>query len=98
MRARRTDRTHSSLIAAFRKMGCWVGDTHDLGNGFPDAVVAIPPHWAIALVEIKDGELPPSKRKLTSKEAEFHEECPAMVWVVKDLDDVQTVVRYYRQG
>ena len=98
MRAKRVDSNQSEVVKAFRKLGCWVFDLSAVGKGLPDLLISVPPHHVLALCEIKDGEKSPSRRKLTKAEEEFHEECPSMVWIIKDLEDVRTLVRYYRQG
>ena len=97
-RAARVDSNHVEIRNAFRKFGCWVADIHDIGKGLPDLLIAVPPAWSLALIEIKDGSKPPSQRKLTEQESKLHETCPAMIWIVTSLDDVQTVVHFYRAG
>ena len=96
--AKRVDANHDAVKQAFKALGCWVGDLHGLGQGMPDLLVSVPPSNVLALIEVKDGDKPPSKRKLTKPEQEFHETCPAMIWIVEGLEDVKTVVRYYRLG
>lgn len=97
-RASRVDGNHSQIRRAFEQFGCWVGDLHDLGRGWPDLLVSVPSTHLLVLVEVKDGSKPPSKRKLTPDEQEFHKSCPSMIWTVKDLDDVKKLVGYYRYG
>ena len=96
--AKRVDANHEAVKQAFKALKCWVGDLHGLGQGMPDLLVSVPPSHALALVEVKDGSKPPSKRKLTKPEADFHEACPALIWIVESLDDVTTCVNYYRMG
>jgi len=98
MRARRTDRNHAEGVAAFRKYGCWVRDLHDVGKGLPDLLIAVPPNWTLALVEVKDGEKPPSQRKLTDAQEKLHAECPAVIWIVESEDDVFHTITYIRQS
>lgn len=88
--AARVDANHSEIIAAFRKFGCSVWPTHQLGKGFPDAVVA--KNNKTLLVEIKDGAKVKSAQALTKDEAKFHDEWHGIVVVVKDLGDVIAVV------
>ena len=69
MRAARTDANHSDVVAALRSIGASVSDTSRAGNGFPDLVVGYRGrNW---LIEVKDGEKPPSARKLTPAQVEF---------------------------
>ena len=68
-RAARTDRNHQEIAEVFRKAGFSVADTSRLGGGFPDLVVGIA--GRNYLIEVKDGTLVPSRRKLTDDEAAF---------------------------
>ena len=65
-RFKRKDANHKEIIAYFRSHGALVDDVSDLmGLGY-DIVVG----WGevIVLVEIKDGDKPPSARRLTESE------------------------------
>ena len=92
MRAAKVDSNQAEIVEAFRKLGCAVFPTHMVGKGFPDIVVLC--HWEVRLVEIKDGAKPPSARKLTEAEAEFHETWP--VHIVATTGDVVRLVREWR--
>ena len=84
--AKRTDSNHAVIRQAFRDRGFSWMDTYMVGKGFPDGVVG---RYGInVLIEIKDGEKPPSKRKLTPDEQEFHGTWLGWVEVVKDEVDV----------
>lgn len=89
MRARRVDANHARIVKAFRQMGCSVHDTSRLGGGFPDLVIG--KHGLNVLVEIKDGSKPPSARKLTDDEAQFHAAWKGRVATVLDVDDATLV-------
>lgn len=78
MRARRTDSNHSALMADLRKAGFRVRDTSAVGQGFPDLVI-FRPDCGVLLVEVKDGDKPPSRRKLTAAELEFARDFPVIV-------------------
>lgn len=65
-RAARRDANHKDVGDYLRALGWSVLDLASLGNGCPDIVVGKP--GFACLVEIKDGSLPPSARKLTEKE------------------------------
>ena len=90
-RAARVDRNHSEVINAFRAYGFSVADTSRLGGGFPDCVIA--KSGRTAVIEIKDGKLPPSARKLTEAEERFRSDWLGRYEVVESLDDVDEVVR-----
>ena len=69
--AAKVDANQAEIVKYLRAIpGCKVAITSMVGNGFPDIAVA----WMGTnyLFEIKDGNKPPSKRKLTPAERKFH--------------------------
>jgi len=69
-RAARVDVNQPEIVATLREAGYSVTPTHMVGNGFPDIVVGRNGYnW---LVEIKDGDKPPSAQKLTDDEEKWH--------------------------
>ena len=66
MRAKRRDANHRDVGDHLRELGWSVLDLAGLGDGCPDYVVG--KTGFAALVEVKDGAKPPSKRKLTADE------------------------------
>ena len=88
-RAARTDANHAQIVAAFRQLGYSVLDLSRVGQGCPDLLVAR--NGESWLVEIKDGAKPPSARKLTPDESEFHARWKGRVIIVESLDDVARV-------
>src|SRR3990167_6682340 len=74
MSAKRVDANQKDIVAALRKIGCSVFDTHEVGHGFPDIAVGFcrASRRRTVLMEIKDGNLPPSRNKLTTDEKLFH--------------------------
>lgn len=72
MRARKIDGNQQAVVAHLRAVGYVVFVTSGLGNGFPD--LAVSRRGFAALVEVKDGRLPPSERQLTPKEQQFRRE------------------------
>jgi len=87
----RKDGNHKEIIAAFRSFGATVFDTASLGSGFPDIVVGMRNNNV--LVEIKDGSLPPSKRKLTPDELKFHADWRGKVVVINNIDEVVELIK-----
>lgn len=69
-RAARVDENQSQIVDALRQIGCSVTPTHAAGDGFPAITVG----WQGVnyLLEIKNPEKPPSKRKLTKDQQEWH--------------------------
>ena len=89
--AARRDANHADIRDELRKAGAVVADTASLGGGFPDLVVG----WrgVIMLLEIKDGNKPPSKRKLTPDEVEFFKTWNGFpVYVVESFEDAARLV------
>ena len=84
-RAAKVDANQTQITAVLRQMGATVTPTHTIGNGFPDLVVG----WkgVTLLVEVKDGSKPPSKRKLTPDEQEWHGAWRGQVAIVETVED-----------
>ena len=91
-RRARIDANQTEVVQALRKIGAMVAVTARLGNGFPDLAVAYRGKWF--LMEVKDGTLAPSARKLTDEEKKFHAEYAkqAPVYVVDSVDDAIRVI------
>jgi len=85
-RKARIDSNQPQIIEVFRALGASVAPTHTLGQGFPDIVVG----WRgiNLLVEIKDGDKPPSRRQLTEDEQRWHDEWRGNVVIVESIADV----------
>lgn len=96
--ARRVDANQQAIIDAFRKLGAWVFDLSSVGRGMADLLVCVGPSHALALVECKDGAKAKSRRKLTPAQQRLHDECPAHVWVVECLEDVEVIIKYFQHG
>lgn len=90
-RAAKRDSNHGEIVRNLRRCGVWVFDTASLGNGFPDLLT-----WTqrrgFVLLEVKDGNQPPSKRKLTKDEKDFFFACPGPAFVVHSLEDALTAL------
>ena len=93
-RAAAVDRNQAEIVAAFRVLGCSVRTTHQVGRGFPDIAVGV--SGRTYLVEIKDGSLSPSRRKLTPDEDAFVENWRGHVCIVETVDDVARLVGEWR--
>lgn len=70
MRACKVDRNQPEIVAALRSEGCSITLLHKVGQGCPDLLVGR--QRVNYLLEIKDGENPPSKQKLTDDQVEWH--------------------------
>lgn len=84
-RAAKVDANHSEIVTALRKIGATVTSTAAVGKGFPDLAVG----WRgmTLLLEIKDGSKPPSARKLTEDERDWHDMWRGHAEVVNTVDE-----------
>lgn len=71
MWARRIDANQGTVVSYLRALGWDVFITSTLGRGFPDLVVGRPGFTCV--VEVKDGDKPPSRRRLTEDEVKFRD-------------------------
>jgi hypothetical protein len=91
-RASKTDRNQPDVIAAFRKCGATVQPLHSVGQGCPDLLIGY--RGRNLLVEVKDGDLPPSARKLTPAQEEWHAAWRGTVLMVRHAEEVPGVLTY----
>lgn len=70
MSAKRVDANQSKIVKELRSLGAVVQSIAALGDGVPDLLVG----WRGKnfLFEVKDWRQPPSKRRLTPKERQWH--------------------------
>lgn len=93
-RAARKDENHDAICRFLRGCGCIVIETYQ-SNQF-DAIVGI--FGILAGVEIKDGNKPPSRRRLTPAEESLHlalTDYP--VFVVESEDDCMAMIDRLRE-
>lgn len=76
------DANQPAIVGALRAVGASVTHTHMVGRGFPDIVCGF--RGLTFLLEIKDGSKPPSRRKLTEVEREWHAAWRGHVAVVEN--------------
>lgn len=86
----RTDANHAQIVQALRDCGCQVLSLAAIGKGCPDLLVGTP--CGLVLVEVKDGDKPPSKRKLTKDEREFHLRWSEHVRVVESVEEALKMI------
>jgi len=70
MRAARTDANHEQVVSALRAAGATVQSLASVGKGVPDLLVGHQGHTL--LMEVKDGQKPPSHRRLTEDQLKWH--------------------------
>ena len=90
MRRGRVDRNQGLIVDALRGVGASVAITSSVGAGFPDIVVGY--RGVNYLMEIKDGEKPPSRRQLTADEERFHQTWRGGVVVVNNVEEALAIV------
>jgi hypothetical protein len=69
-RVSRIDDNHKAIVRVLRQVGATVHDAAVLGDGFPDLIVGY--RGINFLLEIKDGDKTPSRRRLTPAQEKFH--------------------------
>lgn len=85
-RAAKVDANHEDVVKALRATGCTVQSLAAVGNGCPDLLVG--KCNTTVLMEIKDGNKPPSKRKVKPGQEMWHAEWRgAPVAVVLSIED-----------
>jgi hypothetical protein len=85
-RVARIDANQPDIVGAFRRLGFSVAVTSTVGDGFPDLVVGR--RGYNLLIEIKDGDKPPSERRLTPAQDDFHRDWRGTIHIVESIDDV----------
>ena len=86
----RVDENQPEIVKALRQAGATVQSLAAVGKGCPDLLVA----YCVQnyLVEVKDGNKPPSARKLTREQEIWHKLWQAPVYVVKNTAEALSVV------
>lgn len=79
-RAAKVDANQAEIVAALRAVGATVQPLHAVGQGCPDLLVGY--RGINFLLEVKDGEKPPSARKLTPDQVSWHDTWRGTVHVV----------------
>ena len=87
----KVDANQADIVAALRSIGCTVQTLHTVGKGCPDLLVGF--KGQTLLMEVKDGRRPPSDRKLTPDQREWHAAwAGAPVFIVTDVTQAAEVV------
>ena len=80
--AAKVDANQERIVKALRDMGATVHPLHAVGGGCPDLLCGF--RGRNILIEVKDGRKPPSARKLTADQVEWHGGWKGQVAVVED--------------
>lgn len=92
-RAAKIDDNQREVVNALRQLPqVTVALTAAVGKGVPDFVVGYKGnnYW----IELKDGNKPPSQRKLTEHEEAWHEKWTGHVAICNNLDEVLKEIGY----
>lgn len=89
-RVAKTDANQPEIVAALRKMGASVTLLSQVGGGCPDLLVGIA--GVNLLLEVKDGSKPPSARKLTADQVEWHGSWRGQKAVVASVEEAMSVL------
>ena len=91
-RAAKIDANQNALVDALRAGGASAFITSAVGNGFTDLVVGY--CGGTFLIEVKNGNLPPSRRRLTPAQEKFHREWTGgPILLFETLEDVAAFLR-----
>lgn len=88
--AAKIDANQPEIVSALRKAGCFVQPLHTVGGGVPDLLVGRA--GVNHLLEIKDGSKPPSARRLTPDQVEWHALYRGTVHIVTSIDEALKAV------
>ena len=91
--AKRVDANQADIVLALRQVGATVQHLHEVGRGCPDILVGF--RGVTLVLEIKDGNKAPSKRKLTKDEQNWHDDWRGQVDTVESIDDALNVLSAY---
>ena len=73
---KRVDQNQRDIVKLFEQLGCLVYDASPIGGGFPDLIIQRkrPQDGFVEtlLVEVKNGALAPSRRRLNELQKVFH--------------------------
>lgn len=86
----RVDSNQREIVEVLRQQGCSVLPLHQIGKGCPDLLVGY--EGKNFLLEVKDGNKPPSQQKLTPDEQKFHQEWQGEVATVDSPESAIALV------
>lgn len=82
-RAAKVDDNQAEIVNALWRAGATVQSLAAVGNGVPDLLIGF--RGRLSLLEVKDGDKAPSRRRLTPDQANWHD-----VWKDTPLHVVET--------
>jgi hypothetical protein len=89
--AAKIDSNQNGIVKSLRQVpGVSVFITSQIGKGFVDIICGY--KKTNYLIELKDGNKVPSKRKLTPDEETFHKDWEGQISVAESLEDVLKII------
>jgi hypothetical protein len=98
MRARRKDANHATVADHIASLGWSVFDLAQYGAPVDLAIGKHGRYGLAALVEIKDGSKPPSKRKITSDGLELFNRWQGPIFVFTSIEDATSQLACFEEG
>lgn len=87
---KRIDANQPEIVKALRSAGASVQSLADLGKGVPDLLVGFRgQNW---LMEVKDWQQPPSRRRLTPDEKKWHDSWTGQKCVVETASEAFQII------
>jgi hypothetical protein len=90
MRAAAVDANQPSIVGYLRSIGASVQPLHTVGQGCPDLAVGY--RGATYLIEVKDGDKPPSARKLTAPQKSWHGAWRGHVAIANNIEEALEII------
>jgi hypothetical protein len=86
----KVDDNQTVIVKELKKAGCEVLSLAMIGGGCGDLLVqrGVIPNTTLFMLEVKDGEKPPSARRKTPHQIRFHKN-----WQVYTVTDVETALQ-----
>lgn len=100
-RVANVDRNQAEIVDRLRQLGCSVIPLHQVGGGCPDLLIGFKAKGigpCTVLMEVKDGEKPPSARVLTKDQRKFFARFRGAACVIESADEAEQVVTAMRLG
>lgn len=88
-RASRVDANHDAVVSALRAAGACVQSLASIGRGCPDLLIYFGDYY---IFEVKDGNKPPSKRRLTKDQIEWRRAWKGPVVTVTSPDEALRIL------
>lgn len=94
MSAKRIDANQPDIVRALRKIGASVQSLASVGHGCPDLLVGY--RNKNFTFELKDPSQPPSKRRLTPDETEWHQSWKGQIHVIETFEEALKIISQTR--